>query len=338
MPLIQKYEVPQPPFWCATVVHPYEGRRGGAIDIDWIDLRATVSGRGPFKATIDAVALIAAEERRSRLGTPILIEASGASEMPLRCGESLAQYFMDSSLPAQVVISTEGDIPAVKGSHVVIGLWPVDVDAVTRLAEGAREAGCQWGLAIPIVHPVTTDLPLLEQLADTAAAEGASFLVGLVLFPEPTARRVLADSSANDVDARETYEDLFHRDHDPLMLATERHVSALAFERGLEDWIQPAGWGASTNWNAGVVLSRCASRMVAMDYEVEKAWSLVRSANVVARLSKPISTIVEIASLAIVESLDTLSMAIVDQWLAVGRSSFVDEIDDRWRLRRDYTG
>jgi hypothetical protein len=62
---------------------------------------------------------------------------------------------------------------------------------------------------------------------------------------------------------------------------------------------------------------------------------LARSARVVAELDKPLARIAESASLAIVEALDEVSVDVLAEWLERGRSSFVDRVNARWRLKRD---
>ena len=62
---------------------------------------------------------------------------------------------------------------------------------------------------------------------------------------------------------------------------------------------------------------------------------IARSARVVAQLEKPLERIASAASLSIVESLDDISVDVLNDWLDGGRSAFVDHINKQWRLRRD---
>ncbi len=78
-----------------------------------------------------------------------------------------------------------------------------------------------------------------------------------------------------------------------------------------------------------------ATRMLAMEHEIDLAAILARSARVVAELEKPLARIAEAASLSIVEALDEVSVDVLTEWLERGRSSFVDRVNARWRLRRD---
>ncbi len=41
------------------------------------------------------------------------------------------------------------------------------------------------------------------------------------------------------------------------------------------------------------------------------------------------------ASLAIIDSLDEISIDLLTEWLETGRSSFAGHIEKQWRLRRD---
>jgi len=75
--------------------------------------------------------------------------------------------------------------------------------------------------------------------------------------------------------------------------------------------------------------------MLAMDYEVELAGMLARSARVIVDLDKPLTRIAESASLAIVEALDEVSVDVLTDWLETGQSSFVERVNERWRMRRD---
>ena len=68
---------------------------------------------------------------------------------------------------------------------------------------------------------------------------------------------------------------------------------------------------------------------------MEIASRIARSARVVAQLEKPLERIASAASLSIVESLDDISVDVLNDWLDGGRSAFVDHINKQWRLRRD---
>jgi hypothetical protein len=78
-----------------------------------------------------------------------------------------------------------------------------------------------------------------------------------------------------------------------------------------------------------------ATRMIAMERDIELAGTLARSARSIAELDKPLARIAAAASLSIVDALDEASVDILSDWLAGARSPFVDRVNEEWRLRRD---
>src|SRR5205085_11485480 len=96
----------------------------------------------------------------------------------------------------------------------------------------------------------------------------------------------------------------------------------------------PAG-GGRTNWNAAILLMLAATRLLAMEEEVDLAAQLGRWARVVADLDKPLTRIAEAASLAIVEAIDEASVDLLSEWLENGRAAFAERVNAEWRLRRD---
>jgi hypothetical protein len=151
---------------------------------------------------------------------------------------------------------------------------------------------------------------------------------------DATARNALARTLTGD-GSEETYEMLFHADLGPIRLSTERHIAALAEEIGAADFIVPPRWDRPTNWNAAVLLTLTATRILSMNKDEELAWRLTRSAKVVALLEKPIERVAQAASLSIIDSLDEISVDLLTEWLETGRSSFAGHIEKQWRLRRD---
>ena len=154
------------------------------------------------------------------------------------------------------------------------------------------------------------------------------FLTGLPIELDPTARKVIAAD-------RDDFEMLFHGDIEPLQVATERHIASLAADIGAADFVLPPRWEEKSNWNAAILLTLIASRMIAMKRDVESASRIARSARLVAQLDKPLERIAGAASLSIIESLDDISTDVLTDWLGSGRSAFVDHINKQWRLRRD---
>jgi hypothetical protein len=307
---IRRSVAPEPPYWAATTIAPYANRRATPLAIDYLDLRATAAEKLEVSVCEDI-------ELPPRLDAPVLIEATGNAEVVFARGEELARAVPGSML---LVSSTVPDVDA----EIVVAVWSSVDEELFAAASRHR-----WGVAIPIAYPVTTNLALLDAIADAAKRHGARFLAPFALDLDASAKQILATDD-------ETYEHLFHADLDPLHIATERHVAALAHERGMADFLVPPRFGEPSNWNAAIVLTLTASRMIAMEHELELAGTLARSARVVAELDKPIQRIAEAASLSIVEALDEVSVDILTEWLETGRSAFVERMNGIWRLRRDY--
>src|SRR5260370_29406349 len=101
----------------------------------------------------------------------------------------------------------------------------------------------------------------------------------------------------------------------PIRVASERHSAALAGEINAADFVVPPRWDRPTNWNAAVLLTLTASRILAMNRDEELAWRLTRSAKVVALLEKPIERVAQAASLSIIDSLDEISVDLLTEWL-----------------------
>ena len=325
---IQRVAAPSPPFWFATAIAPYSPRRAQPVAIDYIDLLATSSER--LEVTVcDRVR----DElsRATRLRGPLLIEAAEIAEEIFARGAEACEFCIDFDLPATLLTSTRGALPKFVCDAVIVA-WPADVARLDVLFGEARERGSRWGVAVPLIFPATTDLVVLEALADLAKKHGAAFLGSVPIELDPAAKESIATHLALE---EETYELLFHADLEPMRIATERHVAALAEERGMGDFIPPPRWRERTNWNAAVLLTLTASRMMAMDHEPEIAGMLSRSARAVAELEKPLARIGEAASLSIVESLDEISVDVLTEWLAGAIPEFVERVNRMWRLRRD---
>src|SRR5699024_2186537 len=120
----------------------------------------------------------------------------------------------------------------------------------------------------PVIFPQTTSLPKLESLADLVAATGGSFLSGLSVDLDPTAKSSIAAELFADED-EEGYDTLFHSDLDLTGVATERHIAALAAERNLGEFVALPGATEKSNWNAAVELTRAGSRLIRMKTDVE---------------------------------------------------------------------
>lgn len=320
---------PEPPFWYATAVSPYGPRRAAPLSIDYFTLQATGVERVETTVCEDTAGALA---RQSRLAPPILVDAAEAGEAVYGRGEEAAAYCRDQGLATLSLISTESNLPPA-ASHVAIAAWPLDVARLEGLFEAAQRRGVTWGVLVPVVYPATTDIASLNELAAIAVESGAAYLAAAPVELDPTARQALAQSLALGDDE---YETLFHSDPEQLQIATERHVAALAAEKGVADFVTPPGWPQKTNWNASILLTRTAARMLAMQHEPELAGTLARAARLVAGLDKPLARVAAAASLSIVDALDEVAVDILTDWLEIGRSAFVEKIDRDWRLRRDH--
>ena len=299
---VRRASAPAAPYWAATTITPYAAKRATPIAIDYVELRA--SGAEKLEVTVS-------ENVREELGRaravagPVLIDAAESAEEVFRRGAEIFAWCAEQDLAAQLLTSQ---------GHTV------------RLSDGER-----FGIAVPVLFPLTTDLALLASLADAARAEGAAFFAAIPIDVEPTAKQAIAQNLRVDDD---TYAMLFHSDLGAVHLATERHVAALASERGMADFILPPRWHERSNWNAAVLLTLVASRMIAMELDLDLAGVLARSARTIAELDKPLTRIAESASLSIIGGIDETSVEMLTEWLASGSSAFAEYVGEQWRLRR----
>ncbi len=326
---IVRASVPEPPFWAATTIAPYSGRRGAPVAIDY----ATLVASAPKRMEVDVCEDLerggwrpspglrppSPRARGEGTGEPILIDASESAEVVYRRGSD-ALKLCDA---AMFLTSSRGALPAGDNAVVVVAAWPLDFLRLQRLFDEARTRNLTWGVGVPVMYPVTTAADALERLAELA--EGATFFAALPIETDATARKALADDP-------ETYEILFHGDVDALHVTAERRIAGLAAEIGADDFIVPPRWEQRSNWNGAALLALAATRMLAMKHDVETASRIARSARVVAQLDKPLARIAAAAHLSIVESLDEISVDALTEWLETGKSTFVDHINKQWRL------
>jgi hypothetical protein len=325
---IKRAAAPEPPFWFGSAIAPYSPRRAQPVAIDYLDLRATASE----KLEVAVCEHVRDElSRATRLREPLLIDAAEIAEAIFRRADEANEFCIDYDLAAMTIASTRGALPSVI-SDVVIAAWPVEMVRLDALFAEAAARQMRWGVAVPVVYPITTDLLVLNALADLAKKHGASFFAAIGVELDATAKQSLASTLAL---ASDEYETLFHAELEPVTTATERHVAALAFERGMLDFVVPPRWHERSNWNAAVLLALTASRMQRIDYEPELALTLARAARSVAALEKPLAKIAAAASLSIVEVLDDASVDILTEWIGSGRSAFVERVNREWRMRRE---
>jgi hypothetical protein len=329
---IRHLTAPEPPFWCASIIAPYSSRRSTPLAIDYLDLRASGSAR----LEVNVCDRVADELERTRhLPGPVLIEATSEAEAVFRRGEEALEYCNERKLPSVLLVSTSEALPSNPHteSFLIIAAWPPDPVRLGSLFSEASARGFRWGVLVPVMFPMTTDLQTLDKIVKSAAAAGASCFGAVTIDGDATARQAIArslDLSSND----DRYAMLFHSDLEPIHLSTERHIAALASEHGLADSILLPGAGARTNWNASALLTLIASRMIAMELDLDLAGLIARSARIVADLDKPLTRIAEAASLGIVGGLDETSVEVLHEWLTGAEASFASYVNDQWRLRR----
>lgn len=315
---VRRVSAPEPPFWQTTLLAPYSARRATPVAIDYAALRA--SGAEKLEVTVCTDVRDELERTRNIRG-PVLIDAAGSAEPVFRRGAEAAAWCEQNDLPAMQLVSE----PMAGPGELVLTAWPPQPE---RIAE-AR--GRRFGVAVPVIFPVTTDLGLLSTLADAAQTAGAMFFAAIPIEVEPTAKQAIAQTMLFDDDV---YAMLFHGDAAPVQLATERHIAALAAERGMADFIVPPRWEERSNWNAAVLLTLTASRMIAMELDLDLAGTMARSARSVAELDKPLTRIAEAANLSIVAGIDETSVEMLTEWLSAGTCSFAEYVNDQWRTRR----
>ena len=248
---LTRAQVPEPPYWAATTIAPYSPRRAAPIAIDYVDLRASCAERFEVSGCDNVRDDLERSTTRHPLHAPVLIDAAEFAEVIFGRGEEALQFCAEQQVAAMQLISTRGAIPTVfptmPSSPSPRGRW--SSIASKRFSPRRRSAELRWGVVIPIIFPVTTDLAALAQLAELAKTYGASFFAGAPIELDATARNALARSLTGD-GSEDTYEMLFHADLGPIRLSTERHIAALAGEIDAADFVVPPRWDRPTNWNA----------------------------------------------------------------------------------------
>ncbi len=329
---VRRSTAPAAPFWCATAVAPYAAKRAAPIAIDYVALHAMGVAD---KLEVGVCDDVRDELERARtIDGPVLIDAAESAEIVFRRGEAALAYCEEQQLPAVHLVSTRGTLPAFAPDDtvIVIAAWPLESSRLERLFADARERGLRWGVAVPVLFPVTTELASLNALAEMA--QGASFFAAIGVEMEPTAKQALAQSLNLDADD-DRYAMLFHGGLEPVHLATERHIAALAHERGMADFITPPRWEERSNWNAAVLLTLAASRMIAMELDLDLAGTIARSTRVIAELDKPLMRVAESASLSIIGGLDETSAEALTSWIAGEPPAFLEFVNEQWRMSRD---
>jgi hypothetical protein len=325
---IRRTSAPEPPFWCAAAIAPYGPRRGAPVTIDY--LTSTASGAAERTEVTVCEDVRNELERTKPLDAPVLIDASESAEAVFRRGEEALAFCDAQRLDALFLTSTRGALPSIAAT-IAIATWPLELPRLAELFDAAKSL--EWGVVIPVIYPITTDLDALNELAESARANRAKFFAAMPIELEATARQAIANELqlAGDDDR---YEMLFHADVAPLHLATERHIAALAAEHGMPDFVVPPQWHERTNWNAAALLTLTASRMIALDLDLDLAGLIARSARTLAELDKPITRIAEAANLSIIEALDETSAEMLTEWLGGEAPGFAEYVNEQWRLKR----
>lgn len=329
---IRRVPAPEPPFWCATQIAPYAARRAAPLAIDYLALRAT----GAEKLEVAVADDVRDELERARaIASPVLIDAAEGAELVFHRGEEALAFCEEQQRAAVHLVSTRGRLPqrAYADTIVVLSAWPLELPRLEELFADANAKQLQWGVAVPVLFPLTTELADLEALADAAQRCGASFLAAMAVHAEPTAKQALAQSMNLDPED-DRYAMLFHAALEPVHVATERHIAALAHERNLIDHIPLPRAEERSNWNAAALLTLTASRMMAMELDLDLAGQIARSARTIAELDKPLTRIAESASLSIIGGVDETSVEMLESWVASGSAAFSEFVDEQWRMRR----
>src|SRR5205807_4386655 len=191
---LTRAQVPEPPYWAATTIAPYSPRRAAPIAIDYIDLRASCAERFEVSVCENVRDDLERSTTRHPLHAPVLIDAAEFAEVIFGRGEEALQFASEQQVAAMQLVSTRGAMPKHTADDGVIAIatWPLEFDRIEALFAEAKERGLRWGVVVPIIFPVTTDLAALSQIAELAKTYGALFLAGVPVELEATARNALA--------------------------------------------------------------------------------------------------------------------------------------------------
>jgi len=324
---IQRSAFPQPPFWQAVTVAPYGLSRGLPVQLNY----ATLTAGAKAKVDVSVTRSVRDQLERERfVESPALVEAADVSELIYRRGEDALGALADLDVQTVCLVSANGSIPAIDSPTrclVAVSCWPLHLHDIEALFQRCQSRGQKWGVVLPLLHPITTDAAIIEQLAALAAGHGAMFFAAVPFETDPAARQALAAMRPMDDAA---VAELFDADLEAILVAAERNAARVANDNGLLDHV-PSLAPLTSNWTAATKLSLAGTRLIRMGEDMELGWTLHQSSKLIARLHKPLDHIAASASLAIIEALDTASVAALEQWLREGRSEFFEDIDAKWR-------
>lgn len=328
-----RFAAPQPPLAAEAFVRPYSFPHTTPVAFDWTTLCADATER--IQVDVCGAREIADVLERS-LGAPhgaVLVDATGSAEITYRSGIAAVEHLAANSTPSALIVSVDAplppDIPA--GVTVILNFWPPDPDLLdSRCKEAASHPGLQWGVVVPLVYPASFKVDLLDRVGQRTAEAGGSFVAAARFEFSAAAKRAITDDDLDE----ETYSRLFHSDLDAITTATERHIAAVAAARGISDHVT-APRGTSVNWSAATVLAHLGQRLVSLGRN-ELGWTILKSANVVAQLTKPVDRIAAATPLAAVRDLDPISAEVVESWLRGEQAPLAREVAETWPLRRDH--
>jgi len=324
---IQRSAYPQPPFWQAVTVAPYGLSRGLPVQLNFSTLTAAVRAKVEVNVTRSVRDQL---EREKFIESPALVEAADVSELVYRRGEDALTTLAGLDVETICLVSANGAIPAGDPSTrclVAVSCWPLRMKDIEALFQRCQSRGQKWGVVLPLLHPITTDAGIIEQLSTLAAAHGAMFFAAVPFETDPAARQALASMQPMDDAA---VAELFDADLEAILVAAERSAARVANDNGLLDHV-PSLAPLTSNWTAAMKLSLAGTRLIRMGEDMELGWTLHQSSKLIAKLHKPLEHVAASASLAIIESLDTASVTALEQWLREGRSAFFEEVDEKWR-------
>lgn len=164
---IRRTSAPEAPFWAATTIAPYGTRRAAPIAIDYTARRASSSEKLEVGVCDDVRDEL---ERARSFADPVLIDAAESAELVFRRGEQVLAFCEEESRDALHLVSTRGALPqrAYENATVVIAAWPLEVPQLAELFTGATARGLKWGVEVPVLFPLSTELAPLAELADRA--------------------------------------------------------------------------------------------------------------------------------------------------------------------------
>lgn len=332
----RRVRAPIAPFWASTIIEPYDGPRTTPLAMHYVQMTATGVEKLEIGVADNITDTLSRQQPDNR--GPSLVDAAGFCEQVFLRGAEASAALLQRGETILHLITSDGSIPDSAGQSkitVVLAAWPSRMDDLRKISSELKRRDARWGILIPLFFPETTELGWLEEVADLANEGSATFLAANSIELDSSAKQRIGQRLLGP-DDEETWARLFHEDLETLHVATERHVAALAGERSLLDFVAPPQWLSKTNWNAAVLLAITGTRLIRMRESPELGWTLLRSAAAVAELGKELSLLVSTANLSIVESIDEISASELTAWLRDEEMPFINELNNRWRLRRDH--